>query len=69
VAVIGENLPNTHVDVWKGIIFFRCHIEQFLKTLRVDTVWFMDDPPDEVERLGRRMTCISLNPRIIKGNE
>ena len=70
VAVIGEDLPNTHVDVWKGIIFFRGHIEQSLKTLRVDTVWFMDYPvPKEVERLGCEMTCLSLEPRIIKGNE
>ena len=70
VAVIGENLPNTHVDTWKGTIFFRNYIEQFLKTLRVDTIWFFDYPvPEEVERLGIKMTCLSEEPRVIKGNE
>jgi hypothetical protein len=70
VVVIGEDLPNTHVDVIGGTIFFRNYIEQFLKTLRVDTVWFMEyPPPPKVEELGRQMTCLSKAPRILKGNE
>jgi hypothetical protein len=70
VCVIGDGLPNTHVDTWKGIIFFRNHITNFLMTLRVDTVWFMDYPvPEEVELLGCHMTSLSKDPRILKGNE
>ena len=70
VCVVGKDLPNTHVDVVGGTIFFRNYIEQCLKTLRVDTVWFMDDQvPEKVEAIGRQMTCLSKAPKILKGNE
>ena len=73
VCVIGENLPSTLVTVanyGKGTIFFRNYDISALLSIRVDTVWFMDYPvPEEVEQRGRHLTSVSLEPRIIKGNE
>ncbi len=69
VAVIGEGLPNTQVQIGFGNIFFRNYDRSGLLSIRVDTVWFMDYPvPEEVERLGRNLTHLSKTPRIFKGN-
>lgn len=68
VTVIGESVPQAHIDVGKGIIFFRNYDESGLMSIRVDTVWFMEYPvPEEVEGLGIHMTWLSKEPRIIKG--
>ena len=73
VCVIGENLPSTLVvcsNYGKGTIFFRNYDLSGLKMIRVDTVWFMDYPvPEEVEQWGRHMTCMSNEPRVIRGDE
>lgn len=68
VAIIGENMPCTHVEVGDGIIYFRNHQKSQLMSIRVDTVWFMEYPvPEEVERLGLHMTWLSTESRVIKG--
>jgi hypothetical protein len=66
-AVIGRCIPNTTVDIGEGVIHFRNHCESGLKMIRVDVVWFVDPPPETVERLGRQMTFLSMNPRVIEG--
>jgi len=69
VAIIGENTPSTLVEVGDGTIFFRNYNLSGLRSIRVDTVWFMEYPvPEEVERLGCHMIRISPESRIIKGN-
>ena len=73
VCVIGKDLPSTMVvcsNYQKGPIFFRNYDTSGLLAIRVDTVWFMEDPvPEEVAQRGRHLTCMSDGPRVIWGDE
>ncbi len=69
IAVIGEDIPNTCLKVGFGTIYFRGFALSGLKTIRVDTVWFIESQvPKEVELVGRTMTRLSKEPRIFKGS-
>ena len=68
VCVISENGPNTHMNVDSGIIYFRSYLTTGLRSLRVDTVWFMEYPVGaEVFKLGCDMVRLSDNPLVLRG--
>jgi hypothetical protein len=69
VVVIGKHVPtNTMINVGRGRIFFRQHFSSALKSIRVDIVWFVDPPSNEIESLGRELVRTSLSPQILEGH-
>jgi hypothetical protein len=68
VAVIGKYVPSTVINVGHGKIFFRRHCPSGLRAIRVDIVWFVDPPPETIERLGRELVRTSLSPQILEGH-
>lgn len=62
VLIVGKRLQPMTTTVGRGVVHFRNHDVSGLKTVEADTVWFVDYPTAEVEKLCRERTRTSLHP-------
>jgi hypothetical protein len=67
ILIVGSELISRTISVGSGMLHFRNHNPSGLKALAVDTVWFVEYPPYEVERLCRERTRASRNPTFLCG--